>query len=640
MKQIRKICITKLSLQGFKGFAQTASFTFNDATLIDGDNGQGKSSILEAIVYAFTGCTFWGDNKNERLIHTGLNKMQVDVSFTDENSNTHTLSRRRIGANSSISFDGITIRQADLTEVFGEKDCFLAIVNPLYFIERMADTTGRDFLLKLLPAVCHEDIMLSLDEYNRSLLENESLLDPASYIKNLRTKIREQEDNRMYTQGKIDTLMKKTEANLPSIEELDIKLSACKAQLDEIEAKKPKPSDASMLENKKLAFKAELDAVNQRLPELKDFASIEIRLTELRGQYTLLKSKNYTSGVSDMLNGIELELQKLRQEWNRLDGLTNSIIPGSKCPTCLQYISEEHVAHVKADIHKKKISLKASAEPFTKRREWLLSQDNESRRNFEDRLREDIRVCEEEMARLSRELQAIKSENDRIIKSFTDKKAENIRSIEAKIAELDNQISSVNTDSADQHLAYEKSVSYKKDSILKEIDEVQAQKHAKREAEKSTYEVSGLTEFLKTIESDIEMINRRITAAIEYAAKRAELTLKPLKMNRVKIKLQEVVKSTGEITNTFRFTYDGKDYRILSLSEKLRAGLEVSNLVMQLTERNYPVLVDNAESISVIDNLELQGQAVFSRVVPGTKLSVKNLSSNQECTILPLKKAG
>ncbi|OGO83758.1 MAG: hypothetical protein A2Y21_02820 [Clostridiales bacterium GWC2_40_7] len=136
----------------------------------------------------------------------------------------------------------------------------------------------------------------------------------------------------------------------------------------------------------------------------------------------------------------------------------------------------------------------------------------------------------------------------------------------------------------------------KKDSILKEIDESQAIKHAIREAEASSKEVSKLSEGLKTIESDIEAMNSKITAAIEYAAKRAELTLKPLKMNRVKIKLQEVVKSTGEIINTFRFTYDGRDYRILSLSEKIRAELEVSNLVKQLAERDYPVLVDNAES--------------------------------------------
>lgn len=34
-----------------------------------------------------------------------------------------------------IIFDSYTVRQADLNELFGERDVFLSIFNPLYFIE-------------------------------------------------------------------------------------------------------------------------------------------------------------------------------------------------------------------------------------------------------------------------------------------------------------------------------------------------------------------------------------------------------------------------------------------------------------------------------------------------------------------------
>lgn len=62
--------------------------------------------------------------------------------------------------------------------------------------------------------------------------------------------------------------------------------------------------------------------------------------------------------------------------------------------------------------------------------------------------------------------------------------------------------------------------------------------------------MSRLTEFLKTIESDIEIRNRKIAAAIEYAAKRAALTLKPIKMNRVEIKLQVAFIAEQEYTGS------------------------------------------------------------------------------------------
>ena len=49
-----------------------------------------------------------------------------------------------------------------------------------------------------------------------------------------------------------------------------------------------------------------------------------------------------------------------------------------------------------------------------------------------------------------------------------------------------------------------------------------------------------------------------ISAVNEYAVKRAEVMLTPLKMDKAAIKLSEVVKGTGEIKDTFKFTYDGK----------------------------------------------------------------------------------
>jgi len=640
MKQIKKIRLTKLSLQGFKGFSAAQTFMFENATLIEADNGQGKSSILEAIVYAFTGCTFWGDNKNERLMNISSKKAQVDVDFIDENGTPHTLSRRRTSSGTSLALDCIPVRQADLIEMFGDKECFLSMVNPLYFIEQMADSTGRDFLLKLLPIVQHEDILLALNEYHRNLLEEESLLDPVTYIKNCRVKIREMEDNKTYTQGQLDMLSKKTAIPIPSLEELDSRLISCRSQFEKIEATKPKLSDISALEGEKLLLNAGLDTAVQSQTELKDCSPLEIRLVELRGVHSLLKSKQYISGIAEILNGVELELQKLRQEWSRLDILAHSITSGSKCPSCLQHISDTHVAQVKAEMQKEKAALKTSAEPLTKRRKWLLIQDEEARKNYETRLSEDRKACEVEMTELSRKLQSMRSENNLIVKSFTDAKEQNIIDLKSQLSTLNEQIEGLRNSYNKQLSAYEETTSIQKAAFVKEIDELQQLKYALTEAENAGNEIVRLSQELKGTDASIDTLNRKVTAAAEYAAKRAELTLAPLKMNHVEIKLQEVVKSTGEIVNTFRFTYGGRDYRILSLSEKLRAGLEVSKLIQELTGKCYPMLVDNSESITAIDNLDIPGQAILSRVTSGAALSVRGLSSCQEEIVLPLRKAG
>ncbi|MPN64356.1 hypothetical protein SDC9_212128 [bioreactor metagenome] len=94
-------------------------------------------------------------------------------------------------------------------------------------------------------------------------------------------------------------------------------------------------------------------------------------------------------------------------------------------------------------------------------------------------------------------------------------------------------------------------------------------------------------------------------------------------MNRVAISLYDVVKTTGEVKESFRFTYNGRRYDRLSLSEKIRAGMEVSELMKRLTGRNYPVFVDNMESVEDLANVQPTGQVIMAKFVPGAELSVR-----------------
>ena len=110
---------------------------------------------------------------------------------------------------------------------------------------------------------------------------------------------------------------------------------------------------------------------------------------------------------------------------------------------------------------------------------------------------------------------------------------------------------------------------------------------------------------------------------ILYMSKRAEMTFSKLALNRVKISLYDVVKTTGELKDVFRFTYNGRRYDRLSLSEKIRAGAEVSELVKRLTGRNYPVFFDNMESVDDLSNIRPTSQMILAKCVRNAELSVR-----------------
>ena len=72
-----------------------------------------------------------------------------------------------------------------------------------------------------------------------------------------------------------------------------------------------------------------------------------------------------------------------------------------------------------------------------------------------------------------------------------------------------------------------------------------------------------------------------------------------------------------------RFTYNGRRYDRLSLSEKIRAGAEVSELVKRLTGRNYPAFFDNMESVDDLSNIRPTSQMILAKCVRNAELSVR-----------------
>jgi len=139
MKKITNFHILRITMRGFKRFCDEYSIDLDRITYIHGANGEGKSTIADAIAYAFCGTPFWGEKSCERLMNPDCTEMSVEVQFVDDQGEVHTLTRRRIGNSTTIVFDTMTVRQSDVVNLFAEKDVLLSLLNPLYFIEKIAE---------------------------------------------------------------------------------------------------------------------------------------------------------------------------------------------------------------------------------------------------------------------------------------------------------------------------------------------------------------------------------------------------------------------------------------------------------------------------------------------------------------------
>ena len=558
MDRIKKITVLKVKMEGFKRFKEPYEVNMNKLTYIAGANGEGKTTLADAVSYAFCGTPFWGEGSCDRLKNPYSGKMSVEVCFADENGEVHNLSRTKSGDTTAVVLDGRTMRQADMAEVFAEKNIFLSILNPLYFIEKLAGD-GKDFLQKLMPPIPKKQILDRLSDTAKVLLESEDFAEPEVCIKDKRKEIRELGESALHIEGQIDALKKEFSEAEKNIDAVIKEFEKLVNRKNELEEKQPKSSAAEK------ADATPKDELYQKLAEA--------------------KARTYQSKYADEITKAKAELDLLVRKYKEYQKQAVNIQVGKTCPTCHTPITESNFSGIAAAFKKDVNAVMTAGHNARETVQKLLELDGKSREVFEKYKADDIK-------KLQAEIDSINARE----------KAEDRGSLsEEEYAELSE--------------------------LKKQVEIYSAKVDAMCNTEKEMQKIEGLEKLRDEIAEKIQTLEKVVAALGEFAAKRAEMVLSKLKMKHAAIRLFDVVKSTGEIKDAFRFTYDGKDYRWISNSEKVRAGLEVSRLLQSLTGLCYPTYIDNAESITgSIDAMPNQVMLAFAK---RTQLTVQS-SSGQE----------
>lgn len=605
MKKINGFSITRLTMTGFKCYKNTASFDFGDTTFITASNGQGKSSIADAIAFAFVGTPFFGDKGLDRLQNKFAQEMTVSVDFADNNGKNHNLTRSRKRDTTSITYDGITVKQSDLNEAFGGKDIFLSILNPLYFIDVLGDS-GKSLLEKLLPTVKHEDVLAALPSSSREILAEQHISSPETFIKNHRSELKKLDEKLISYRGQQELLEYQREERKTKLNELKAAVDAVLRELTELEEIRDSGIDKSAEENNLAELR------NQRSELLSEASSgsdkalrevmDEIKTTEK--SIAELTAKQYKSDYTTQIAEAEASLKTLYSEHAKLNKSLENAVVGYTCPTCAAVITEKNVGAVRSDIQKRLTTLVDEGKSAKVNLANIITRDNEEKEAFDKQKSEAIEQENNKLVELNQRLQEINVALEIDKESFS----EQLYSIEAQIKAQENRIAYGNW--TEEQAAHFKELEESKKSLeaqIKTLNNIKEQDY---------------TALISEIEDEAARLKRLISEAIQYMAKRIELMLNGLKMSSTEIVLTEIIKTTGEIKDCFRFSYEGRDYKCLSLSEKVRAGLDVAVLIQKLSGRNYPIFIDNGESICTFGKVKPEGQVIIARVVNNQALQV------------------
>ena len=603
MKKIEHFQIIELTIAGFKSYDKPTTFHFGPITTVTGGNGRGKTSIADAIAFAITGLPYFGERGIDRLYNESSPDIAITLRFLDGDGASHELIRTRCKDVMTIIYDGYTVRQLDLTDMFGERDVFLSILNPLYFIEELGNK-GKSLLERYLPTISHEEVLAQLSDATRISLEGEELHSPEVYLQKRREEIRTLEESIIYLTGKKDLISTQGKVRETAADELAGGIAALEEMQMALEGKRFAGMDVPTMRDKlvELSARYEETARDSRA----DISARAQTIASLKEKIARRQAEQYQSKFTTALAEADARMKELAMQYQREAKTYKDMVPGVACPTCHRPVNQENLSEVQMALRTAADTILRAGQEQRKILQELQATEEKAHATFEQFKADDLQKWHAELEAM--ESQSLEGEG-------------------VHLSKLREEIQGLTTDLEYGHLSQEEYDQLQE--CQKKLQASRAQQNA-LETLTSKAEVDYDSQIAQAREQ-IETLKRKISDVALYVSKRAELTFAHLKMNKVAMSLYDVVKSTGEVRDTFKFTYNGRNYDRLSLSEKVRAGMEVAELMKRLAGRNYPIFVDNMESVDDLANVKPTGQVIMARCVRGAALSVQGaFQENQQ----------
>ena len=508
-----------------------------------------------------------------------------------EGGQTHVIRRGRHEGKTFVSLDGVLMTQERFAERFGSRDLILSLLNPLYFAEVLGGD-GRKLIEQYLPAVPHEAVMEKLSEHMRGILGDDRLEMPEVYLKEKRSELKELEKDRLVLDGQMQQTENQRARLQKELDEKKALLAHTAAALAPL-VRKQEAQDFSAVDAEIARLSAQYDAVQD--------GQADDRRAALQAELDAVRERDFAFPGTAQLRQMQAQLQALYGRYSDEAGRLQYLQTQGVCPTCLRRIDAAGFPEIQAAFTNRLQKIQADGTALRQQRETLAMQESQARLDFNA-------LKAGESTRLEQELAAAQSDNA----------AQQRELIKAKIKELSAQrvLGGLSADEAQQHqtLFHEQS---RLESGIGQIEKLMDSLPR------------GQKEALDRMDEAIRALNDKITAAKAYQSERAALLFAPVKMRRAGLKLYEPMKESGELRDVFKLTWDGRDYVRLSLSERVRCGLEVVELLSRLSGKSYPLFVDNTESLCDLGAAQHGGQMILARVVPRQTLQVKALDEPQ-----------
>ena len=316
---MKKFVITGMTASNIANLGSVTFTTSGGDVLIIGQNGAGKSTVKNALMWAMIGSTADG----EKLIPYNGEMPTVEVEISD--SNIYTQLRKEIFQRTSLDgkiarttncfICGNPVNQKKLEQYFSRyvPTDIMKILLELGSFFKLKANDQRKILTEYFGNVTDGDVIAS-DESLEELLKTELPIE--SHGRAMKTEMQRIKQERFAIPKQIDELTKQFEEIADDKDEVQLEIDSLKEKLSE---------SAAEYEN----LQAKMREMNK----------IQRRKTELNQERWQLQNE-YTA-IQDKIKSLDEQLKNLRGEWRSVK---------DKCPTCGQSVKSEKSELIKNEI--------------------------------------------------------------------------------------------------------------------------------------------------------------------------------------------------------------------------------------------------------------------------------------------------
>lgn len=603
MKEITTIIIESIEIHGFKGIDHYGVDLDEKYNLFLADNGKGKTSLAEAAYWGFTGDVLEKGVSGSDIINLNMEKAVVIIKFKDQNGELHELNRTRASNGYLLLFDGVKTTQKDFEKMYN-KEAF-AVSSPLYFLS-LPPEQARKFLINLLPQILEEEVRAAISSNHTMIKSFDNI---PKQIKDLKAEFKQNKEALILKEGEL-------KAKKESLKE--IKLSFKEDIYDEqikklMEQTLEKANIEKQIKVQKNVIEAESRVVFQdifnetamvnQIKVLRENYSREVSLAEKYKK----ESESFNKIYKDTLESVESYLEK------------------TNCPVCGVATTNESLLNIKSYVEN---TLKKRIEREKKNLDDSIESFNKSKSNYEK--------YKEEGIKKKAEYEKIKAENEKQKTLFEQEKTKKIALLNDQLNLLIQNYNSIDISEVEKQIIELKK---KQQEILSFNASLEKEIKIQKQLKKQIIDIQNQIEFTIKRNDEIQIM---VGVFKEFILKRVELINQEVKkyLQNTTIVLEDVNPETGEVKEIFEVRYRNskgveEDIRLCSTSEKIKAGLELSDMISKLTGCKYMIVIDNAESI--VDYIKPEDQQVIElRVEEG--LNLTKVSQGKEIEYKKAKK--